>query len=63
MSKLSQEKQAKKEDKKLFAPSLEEQTVLKLQGKCPHSEGYAFVNRYGEDTKYQCKMCGYPLWI
>lgn len=62
MSKLSQEKPTK-EEYKLFAPSLEEQTYRKLQGKCPHSDGYEFVNRYGDEIRYQCKTCGSPLWI
>lgn len=58
---MSQEQQKKKEYRKLYAPSKEEQLVLILRGNCPHTEGYEFVNRYGKDILYRCKTCMHAL--
>jgi len=41
-----------------LAPTKEEQTLLILQGKCPHNQGWTYIARYADEILYKCRMCG-----
>jgi hypothetical protein len=41
-----------------LSPSKEEQSLLVLQGKCPHNQGWIYLGRYGDDITYICRSCG-----
>ncbi len=52
-------KEVKKEKYKnsFLIPTKEEQTVLKLKGKCLHNEDWNYIARYGDDILYRCSLC------
>lgn len=41
-----------------FTPCEEEQTMLILQGKCPHNRGWKWVGHGHNDDAYECILCG-----
>ena len=47
---------------KIFTPSKEEQTLLILQGKCPHNGGWRHVGHGHNDDAYECKLCRTTKW-
>lgn len=41
-----------------LTPSKEEQTLLILQGKCPHNQGWRWEGPHHNDDAYKCIICG-----
>lgn len=46
-----------------LTPSLEEQTMLILAGKCPHNKGWRYAGHGHNDDAYTCALCGEMEWI
>ncbi|HET8688566.1 MAG TPA: hypothetical protein VFM18_18285 [Methanosarcina sp.] len=46
------------EANRLFTPSKEEQTLLILQGKCPHNKGWDWFGHGHNYDTYKCRLCG-----
>jgi hypothetical protein len=46
----------------IFTPKKEEQTLLVLQGKCPHNEGWRNAGHGHNDDAYECLLCGHTRW-
>jgi hypothetical protein len=40
-----------------LTPSLEEQTLRILQGKCPHNKGWTDMGHSHNSNAYECKLC------
>ncbi len=40
-----------------LTPSKEEQTLLILQGKCPHNKGWNYAGHSHNDDAYECRLC------
>lgn len=47
---------------KAFTPSEEEQTLLILQGRCPHNQGWRWDGHGHNDDAYKCNICGEIEW-
>jgi hypothetical protein len=47
---------------RILTPSKEEQTMLILQGKCPHNQGWRYLGHGHKDDCYECKLCGATKW-
>lgn len=47
----------------ILTPSEEEQTLLILQGKCPHNQGWRYVGHGHNDDCYECMICGKSGWV
>ena len=50
------------EREEVFTPSEKEQTLLVLQGKCPHNGGWKWDGHGHNDDCYVCKLCGALKW-
>lgn len=40
-----------------LTPTVDEQIVLALNGKCPHNKGWKFYYRIHNDDVYKCNIC------
>jgi len=47
---------------RVLTPGTEEQTFLKLQGKCPHNGGWRHLGHGHNDDAYECLLCGETKW-
>jgi hypothetical protein len=47
---------------RILTPSEEEQTLLILQGKCPHNGGWNYAGHGHNDDAYECKLCHEWKW-
>lgn len=45
-----------------FTPSEEQQTLLILQGKCPHNKGWTYDGHTSHEDAYKCRLCGFIKW-
>lgn len=45
-----------------FTPTQQEQTLLLLQGKCPHNKGWSYDGHSHNDDAYKCNLCGDIEW-
>lgn len=50
------------EMERILTPSKEEQTLLILQGKCPHNQGWRYDGHGHNEDAYECKMCKAIKW-
>ena len=41
-----------------LTPSVEDQTILVLEGKCPHNKGWNYAGHSHNDDAYRCNLCG-----
>ncbi len=42
----------------VLTPTAEEQSILILQGKCPHNKGWNYDGHSHNDSAYKCRLCG-----
>ena len=47
---------------RILTPSKEEQTLLILQGKCPHNQGWRYAGHGHKDDAYECILCKEIKW-
>jgi hypothetical protein len=47
------------EAERILTPKPEEQTLLLLQGKCPHNQGWTYDGHGHNDDAYKCRACGH----
>jgi hypothetical protein len=50
------------ERERIFTPTEQEQSMLVLQDKCPHNQGWRHIGHGHNDDCYECVQCGKMKW-